>query len=151
MKSLAYRGRTLQRMDSGDLSLPLRRLTLAPNVGVAATLGADMRVIACGGTVWAPLLIPSSAGFSALTWLARGPARGRPCTKGSGWIVDPLQVQVCVLSIIRELEVSALVFGSPVRLGYWVLGGSNRDRDRLASLRKPEKTGPDQYEPVLVG
>ncbi|EDR02011.1 uncharacterized protein LACBIDRAFT_310190 [Laccaria bicolor S238N-H82] len=33
-----------------------------------------------------------------------------------------------------------LVFESPVRLGYWVPRGSNRDRDRLAFVLKPKIT-----------
>ena len=44
-----------------------------------------------------------------------------------------------------------IVFESPVRSGYWVLRDSNRDRDRLVSAWKPQKTGPDHYKPVRVG
>ena len=40
---------------------------------------------------------------------------------------------------------SEIVLESPVRSGYLPPSASNRDRDRLALLRKLIKTGPDRY------
>ena len=42
-------------------------------------------------------------------------------------------------------ELEQLVLESPVRSGYLPPSASNRDRDRLALLRKLIKTGPDRY------
>ncbi|KAF8963799.1 hypothetical protein BDZ97DRAFT_1919561 [Flammula alnicola] len=41
-------------------------------------------------------------------------------------------------------EAEQIVFEGPVRSGFWVPGGSNRDRDRLAFVPRPKITGPNR-------
>ncbi|KIJ99239.1 hypothetical protein K443DRAFT_102606 [Laccaria amethystina LaAM-08-1] len=44
------------------------------------------------------------------------------------------------IGIYRVRVKYRIVFESPVRSGYWVPRGSNRDRDRLAFIPRPKIT-----------
>jgi hypothetical protein len=54
------------------------------------------------------------------------------------------------VEFVSGLTESVLVLESPVRSGYWPLGGPNRDRDQLVFSPKPKMTGPNRYKPVTV-
>ena len=66
--------------------------------------------------------------------------------KGAGYIfINILDPDYVFTPPETPAKCPQLVLESPVRSGYLPPSASNRDRDRLALLRKLIKTGPDRY------